>query len=85
MRPPHVGARSDQPVRSLTTDGTEAMRKIRLEAESLKVESFTTALAETHGGTVVANFAPTNGHNVQCGSAYDACHTGLCTPNCAIL
>ncbi|HST62561.1 MAG TPA: hypothetical protein VLK84_27905 [Longimicrobium sp.] len=61
------------------------MRKIKLEAESLKVESFTTALSETRGGTVVANFAPTAGHNVECGSAYDACHTGLCTPNCGIL
>lgn len=60
------------------------MQKIKLEVESLAVESFTTALEETRGGTVVANFAPTNGHNVQCGSAYDACNTGLCTPNCAI-
>jgi hypothetical protein len=59
----------------------EAMKKIKLEMESLVVESFTTATDESGRGTVVGH-DPTQGHNVGCGSAYDACNTGLCTPNC---
>ena len=57
------------------------MRKVKLEMESLVVESFTTATDESGRGTVMG-FDPTQGHNVGCGSAYDACNTGLCTPNC---
>ena len=57
------------------------MRKIRMAVESLEVQSFVTSNTDANRGTVVAH-APTQGHNVGCGSAYDACHTGLCTPNC---
>jgi hypothetical protein len=57
------------------------MSKIKLQLETLVVESFTAAEAEGYRGTVVAH-DPTNGHNTQCGSAFDACQTGLCTPNC---
>ncbi|HEX2203079.1 MAG TPA: hypothetical protein VHG91_07265 [Longimicrobium sp.] len=57
------------------------MQKIKLELETLAVQSFATSPAEASRGTVVGH-EPTNGHNQQCGSAYDACHTGLCTPNC---
>ena len=56
------------------------MRKIKLEMESLVVESFTTAQDDTGGGTVVANQDNTQGP--RCGSAYDACQTGLCTFDC---
>lgn len=68
----------------LTNEQTERakMRKITLELDSLTVESFTTAAAEMDRGTVVANNNPTNGQNQQCGSAYDACNTGLCTFDC---
>lgn len=58
------------------------MRKIKLELETLAVQSFATSTARASGGTVVGH-EPTNGHNQQCGSLYDACQTGLCTPNCA--
>lgn len=57
------------------------MRKIKLAVESLEVQSFTTSTATASRGTVVAH-EPTMGHNVGCGSAYDACHTGLCTYDC---
>lgn len=55
------------------------MRKIMLTLDSLTVESFETAATGADRGTVQAHFAPTyNGAN--CGSAYDACPTGLCPP-----
>ena len=57
------------------------MRKIKLQLESLVVESFTVATSHEHRGTVVGH-EPTKGHNVGCGSAFDACHTGLCTFDC---
>jgi hypothetical protein len=57
------------------------MRKIKLAVESLEVQSFTTSTASADRGTVVAH-EPTRGHNVGCGSAYDACNTGLCTYDC---
>lgn len=58
------------------------MRKIKLEMENLVVESFPTSDAARGNGTVVANLDPTRGHIPECGSAFDACQTGLCTPNC---
>ena len=73
--------RSDE--RTLATFSKEVteMRKIKLELESLSVESFTTAGTGADRGTVMANEQPTrNGPN--CGSAYDACVTGLCTYDC---
>ena len=57
------------------------MRKIKLAVETLEVQGFETSAASTDRGTVVAH-EPTKGHNVECGSAYDACHTGLCTYDC---
>lgn len=53
------------------------MRKIRLDFESLGVESFETDAAVTGEGTVVANAKPaTNG----CGSEIDNCPSSLgCT------
>ena len=55
------------------------MRKMKLDIETLDVQSFeTTAVEKAARGTVLGH-EPTMGHNVQCGSAYDACHTGLCT------
>lgn len=57
------------------------MRKIKLSLDSLEVQGFATSTASTGRGTVIAH-DPTNGHNVGCGSAYDACHTGLCTYDC---
>jgi hypothetical protein len=56
------------------------MRKIKLAVESLEVQSFVTSDASANRGTVVGH-EPTRGHNVGCGSAYDACHTGLCQPD----
>lgn len=56
------------------------MQKIKLEMENLVVESFATAVAQRGGGTVEAHSNPSNGPN--CGSAYDACQTGLCTGDC---
>ena len=58
------------------------MRKIKLEMDSLVVESFATAGSTDAHGTVAAHQNPTNGHGPNCGSAYDACHTGLCTYDC---
>jgi hypothetical protein len=55
------------------------MRKIRLAVESLQVQSFVTSNTEANRGTVVAH-EPTRGRNVECGSLYDACPTGLCNP-----
>jgi hypothetical protein len=57
------------------------MRKMKLVMENLSVQSFETAAVSASRGTVVAH-EPTRGHNVGCGSAYDACHTGLCTYDC---
>ena len=53
------------------------MRKIKLEIESLSVESFETAAAAGEMGTVFGN-EPTNGNNQECRSAVDACPTRLC-------
>jgi hypothetical protein len=55
------------------------MRKIKLAVESLEVQSFVTSDANANRGTVVGH-EPTRGHNVGCGSAYDACPTGFCVP-----
>ena len=55
------------------------MRKIKLSLETLSVQSFSTSMTDAGHGTVVAH-DPTNGRN--CGSAYDACQTGLCTFDC---
>ncbi|HSU12873.1 hypothetical protein [Longimicrobium sp.] len=57
------------------------MRKIKLAVESLDVQSFATSSSHAAEGTVVAYQQTMQGQH--CGSAYDACHTGLCTPNCA--
>ena len=57
------------------------MRKIKLVVENLSVQSFETSAVSASRGTVVAH-EHTRGHNVGCGSAYDACHTGLCTYDC---
>lgn len=55
------------------------MRKLKLDIETLNVQSFeTTESGKAAKGTVLGH-EPTQGHNVGCGSAYDACHTGLCT------
>jgi hypothetical protein len=57
------------------------MRKIKLAVESLEVQSFTTSKASAGRGTVAAHQQNTQ-HGQQCGSAYDACNTGLCTYDC---
>ncbi|HEY0018865.1 MAG TPA: hypothetical protein VGC13_21370 [Longimicrobium sp.] len=57
------------------------MRKIKLSLDSLQVQGFTTSQAPAGRGTVLGH-EPTRGHNVGCGSAYDACQTGLCTYDC---
>jgi hypothetical protein len=57
------------------------MRKIKLSLDSLQVQGFTTSEAPAGRGTVLGH-EPTQGRNVGCGSAYDACHTGLCTYDC---
>ena len=56
------------------------MRKMKLSVENLSVQSFTISTPDAGRGTVVAHANPTNGPN--CGSAYDACQTGLCTFDC---
>lgn len=56
------------------------MRKIKLAVESLSVQSFETASTGGSPGTVVAH--QNTQHGQQCGSAFDACHTGLCTYDC---
>ena len=56
------------------------MRKIKLNLETLNVESFETAAAERRQGTVLGH-APTNGAVTQCRSAFDACPTGFCAPS----
>lgn len=55
------------------------MRKMKLNLESLNVESFATASAARGQGTVLGH-VKTNGANTQCASAYDACPTGFCAP-----
>jgi hypothetical protein len=61
------------------------MRKIKLNVESLSVESFATAAVAGEMGTVFGN-QPTNGNNQECRSAVDACPTRLCeTNNCVTL
>lgn len=55
------------------------MRKITLSLDHLAVESFETATVDGDRGTVQAHFAPTY-NGADCGSAYDACPTGLCAP-----
>ncbi|HEX6369479.1 MAG TPA: hypothetical protein VF006_11145 [Longimicrobium sp.] len=57
------------------------MRKIKLAVESLEVQSFATSTATEGHGTVVANQQNTQ-HGQHCGSAFDACNTGLCTGDC---
>jgi hypothetical protein len=57
------------------------MRKIKLAVETLEVQSFTTSATSADRGTVVAH-DPTNGRGPNCGSAFDACQTGLCTFDC---
>jgi hypothetical protein len=57
------------------------MRKITLKLDSLTVESFETAGVELDRGTVMAH-EPTKSRQVECGSAFDACQTGLCTGDC---
>jgi len=48
------------------------MRKIKLNVESLSVESFATAAVAGEMGTVFGN-EPTRGNNEACRSAVDAC------------
>jgi hypothetical protein len=57
------------------------MRKINLAVETLEVQSFVTSETSTGQGTVVAHQQNTV-HGQRCGSAYDACNTGLCTGDC---
>lgn len=56
------------------------MQKIKLAVETLEVQSFATAAAGTDRGTVAAHQQSVRAPN--CGSAYDACQTGLCTYDC---
>ncbi|HEU4559236.1 MAG TPA: hypothetical protein VFS20_15370 [Longimicrobium sp.] len=57
------------------------MQKIKLSVENLSVQSFTTTSATDDArGTVAAHERTVHGPN--CGSAYDACQTGLCTFDC---
>jgi hypothetical protein len=56
------------------------MRKIKLSLDSLEVQGFATSETPAGRGTVLGH-EPTRGHNVGCGSAYDACPTGLCAPD----
>jgi hypothetical protein len=56
------------------------MRKIKLEVETLEVQSFATAATNADRGTVAAHQQTVHGPN--CGSAFDACQTGLCTADC---
>ncbi len=56
------------------------MKKITLDLNNLAVESFETAAAELGRGTIEAHQPTVRGN--QCGSAFDACVTGLCTGKC---
>lgn len=53
------------------------MHKIKLEVESLQVQSFATAERILDRGTVMGH-APSNGGGPNCNSAIDACPTGFC-------
>lgn len=57
------------------------MRKIKLELESLSVDSFATAAPESDRGTVMGHEPTVNGPNCD-NSIADACVTGLCTFDC---
>lgn len=57
------------------------MKKMKLAVENLSVQSFSTAPTNGARGTVMGHDDPTF-HGQRCGSAYDACHTGLCTYDC---
>lgn len=48
------------------------MRKIKLDLDALAVDSFETAAVSAEHGTIFGN-APTNGNNLECASAVDAC------------
>ncbi len=56
------------------------MGKIKLDLDNLTVDSFETAGLNAGRGTVMGN-EPTF-HGQKCGSAFDACQTGLCTGDC---
>jgi hypothetical protein len=56
------------------------MRKMKLSVENLEVQSFTTSAVSANRGTV-AGYQQT-AHGPNCGSAFDACQTGLCTGDC---
>ena len=56
------------------------MHKIKLAVENLAVQSFVTSETRASQGTVVAHQQTMHGPN--CGSAFDACQTGLCTGDC---
>jgi hypothetical protein len=56
------------------------MQKMKLAVENLSVQSFSTETPNGARGTVVAHDPTNRGPN--CGSAYDACQTGLCTFDC---
>lgn len=56
------------------------MRKINLAVETLEVQSFVTSETNSGRGTVAAHQQTVHGQN--CGSAFDACNTGLCTGDC---
>ena len=56
------------------------MRKIKLAVDTLEVQSFVISAESAGRGTVAAHDATQGGPN--CGSAYDACQTGLCTGAC---
>jgi hypothetical protein len=58
----------------------QIMKKVKLTVENLSVQSFSTATRNDARGTVMGH-DPTF-HGQHCGSAYDACNTGLCTYDC---
>lgn len=57
------------------------MKKIKLNLNNLTVDSFETDAVQSERGTVMGNEPPTE-HGQKCGSAFDACNTGLCTGDC---
>jgi len=58
------------------------MRKIKLAIETLSVQSFETSAAAQGYGTVNGHQGQNTQHGQHCGSAFDACQTGLCTFDC---
>ncbi|HEX2203078.1 MAG TPA: hypothetical protein VHG91_07260 [Longimicrobium sp.] len=54
------------------------MRKIKLELDTLAVQSFETSPVRGRAGTVLGHDAPSNGGGPNCNSAIDACPTGFC-------